>query len=73
MIEEIRTAVHEAAGQKRKIAMFHFQVLKHASKLQHFNPSEFCAAISVPETYQTEFRKMISLARLMHDEGVAIK
>ena len=73
IIEEILKAVHEAAAEKHKIAMFHFQVLKHASELQHMNPREFCQEISVPETYQTEFRNMISLAELMRAQGVTLK
>lgn len=73
MIEEIRKAVHDAAAGKHKIAMFHFQVLKHASELKHLDPRQFCQEIAVPETYQTEFRKMISLDQLMREKGVSLK
>ena len=73
MIEEIKKAVHEAAAGKHKIAMFHFQVLKHASELRQMDPRQFCKEIAVPETYQTEFRKMISLEQLMRVEGFSLR
>lgn len=72
MIEEIKKAVHEAARGNQKIAMFHFQVLKNADALQGFDPAAFCRDLKVPETYQTEFRKMLSLARLMREQGVRL-
>ena len=73
MIGEIKKAVHEAASRKHKIAMFHFQVLKHASELKQVDPRQFCREIAVPESYQTEFRKMIRLDQLMRDEGVSLQ
>jgi hypothetical protein len=72
MIEEIRTAVHNASLENHKIAMFHYQVLTNAEMLREYNPIEFCHAIGVPESYQTEFRKMISLADMMHQMGTLI-
>jgi hypothetical protein len=72
MIEEIRKAVHDAALGNQKIAMFHFQVLKNADVLEGVDPEAFCRDINVPKTYQTEFRKMISLARVMREQGVQL-
>lgn len=72
MIEQIKKAVHEAAIENHKIAMFHFQVLVNATELEGMDPESFCKEIAVPTTYQTEFRKMLSLARLMKDQGVRI-
>ena len=69
MIEQIKAAVNSAAGNKRKIAMFHFQVLKNADELMGIDPTAFCKEVSVPETYAAEFRKMIALARLMKEQG----
>lgn len=57
----------------KKIAMFHYQVLIHAEELEGVDPVEFCKEIGVPETYATEFRKMLSLGSLMKDLGVTIK
>lgn len=70
MIEEIRRAVHNASLNNQKMAMFHFQVLKHASELDSLDPIAFCHDIDVTESYQTEFRKMLNLARIMRQEGV---
>jgi len=72
MVDNIRKAVHAAAGSNQKIAMFHFQVLKNAKELERLNPKAFCKEIQVPETYATEFTKMISLSRLMKEQGVTI-
>ena len=68
MIEEIKAAVHGAAGTNQKIAMFHFQILKNADELAGIDPKGFCREVSVPETYATEFTKMIALARLMKEQ-----
>ena len=71
-IEQIKAAVHRAAGKNQKIAMFHFQVLKNADGLADVDPKGFCKELSVPETYAIEFRKMIALARLMKEQGTKI-
>jgi hypothetical protein len=71
-IEEIKNAVHNAAGKKQKIAMFHLQILKHADALDGMNAKALCKELAVPETYATEFTKMLSLAKLMKEEGLRI-
>lgn len=72
VIEQIKAAVHRAAGEKQKIAMFHFQVLKNADELASIDPKGFSKEVSVPETYATEFTKMIALARLMKEQGAKL-
>jgi hypothetical protein len=72
VIDDIKKAVHAAAGSNQKIAMFHFQVLKHAKELEGLNAKAFCEEIGVPVTYGTEFTKMISLSRLMKEQGVKL-
>jgi len=72
VINDIKNAVHAAVGSNQKIAMFHFQVLKNAKELQALNAKAFCTEIGVPQTYATEFTKMISLARLMSERGVKL-
>jgi hypothetical protein len=72
MIDQIKTAILSAVGKNQKIAMFHFQVLKNADELAGVDPKGFCKEISVPETYVTEFRKMIALARLMKEQGTKL-
>lgn len=60
MVEQIRAAIHDAAGNNQKIAMFHVQILKNADELAAIDPKGFCKEVSVPETYATEFTKMIA-------------
>ena len=70
MIKHIRNAIRIAADNDQKMAMFHFLVLKNAKELDGMKPEAFCTEVGVPLSYQTEFRKMLSLARLMDDLGV---
>jgi hypothetical protein len=72
VIEQIKAAVHRAAGKNQKIAMFHFQVLKNADELVGIDPKRFCKEVSVPETYATEFTKMIALARLIKEQQACL-
>jgi hypothetical protein len=72
VIEEIRQAVRDAALGKQKIAMFHFQVLKNAAALEGVDSAAFCREIGVPDTYKTEFTKMLGLARVMRQRGVRL-
>lgn len=72
MIDEIKKAVHDAALGNQKIAMFHLQVLKNAAALEGLDAETFCLEIGVPRTYQTEFRKMLSLARIMRQQGLRL-
>lgn len=72
MFDEIRQEIHKAAAEDQKVAMLHFQVLKHARQLATTDPKEFCRMVNVPEAYATEFRKMLSLARLMEQLGVRL-
>ena len=72
MIKEISSKVHEAEKSGQKIAMFHYQVLVNAKELKGFDPVQFCKDIGVPESYATEFRKMISLSNLMGEMGTKI-
>lgn len=69
MIEEIRQRIHEAEIDGHKTAMFHYQVLVHARELINVDAVEFCNAVGVPESYSTEFRKMLSLARIIQEQG----
>jgi len=72
MIEEIKKAVHDAALGNQKIAMFHFQILKNAAAMENVNAETFCREIGVPDTYKTEFNKMLSLSRVMRQQGVRL-
>jgi hypothetical protein len=39
VIEQIKAAVHGAAEENQKTAMFHFQVLKNADELAGLDPN----------------------------------
>jgi hypothetical protein len=73
IIKEIADAVCEAEKEGKKIAMFHYQVLTHAEELSGVDALEFCKEIKVPESYAIEYRKMLSLARLLKEQGATIK
>jgi len=72
MIEEIRNAVKTAALRNQKLAMFHYQVVKNAALLENIDPVSFCRDVGVPESYKTEFRQMLSLARVMREQGTRL-
>jgi hypothetical protein len=72
VIDEIAIKVRDAALSGQKIAMFHYQVLVNAEELISIDPTAFCKKVGVPESFATEFRKMLSLARLMKEQGVKV-
>jgi hypothetical protein len=72
VIEQIKDAVHIAAGNNQKLAMFHFQVLKNADELKGIDPKDFCREISVPTHYATEFTQMMALSRLLREQGIKL-
>jgi len=72
IVQAIADAIHEAERENKKIAMFHFQVLIHANELRGVDAVEFCKEIKVPASYATEYRKMLSLAALMEEQGATI-
>lgn len=72
MFEEIAREIHLAATDGHKTAMLHFLVLKHAHHLANVDATEFCRLVGIQESYATEFRKMLSLARLLERQGASI-
>ena len=73
LMDEIAREVQEAERKKKKIAMFHYQVLIHADELRGVDAIDFCREINVPTSYAIEYKKMLSLAELMRDQGMIIK
>lgn len=72
MITQMAKKIREAERGGQKIAMFHYLVLKNAEKLKGLDAVAFCRDVGVRESYATEFRKMISLAKLMKEQGSTI-
>lgn len=73
MLDDIRNAI-DSAAKGQKVATFNLQVLVHATELEGLEPEAFCRAVGVtPAGYKTEFRKMLKLARLMDERGLALR
>ena len=73
IIETIKLDLKKAAEERHKIAAFHSLVLLHADSLADYDPAEFCRVVEVPATYQTEFRKMLAVARHLDELGYSIQ
>lgn len=72
LIQDIKENIKSAIDDKKKIAMFHWQVLKNADFLKTYNPKQFCSDVDVPESYASEFSKMIRLAIIIDEQGYAL-
>jgi hypothetical protein len=72
VIEQIKTAVHQAAAQNQKIAMFDYQILTNAKALEGLKVETFCRDVGVPLSYHIEFRKMMALAKLLEELGAKV-
>jgi hypothetical protein len=73
LLDEIRAAVHIAAKENKKAAMIHSLVLIHAAELEAVEPVEFCRHIGIPESYRTEFQKMLAAPRVLAGLGYAVQ
>jgi len=72
-IEMIASKIKEGERLKRKIAVFHFQVLIHADEFRDVDAVQFCRDVGVRDSFATEFQKMLSLAQMIKDEGYVIQ
>lgn len=72
-IKKIAEKIKEAEIKKQKIAMFHFQALIHAEKFQGVDATQFCRDVGIRDSFATEFRKMMSLAQIIKEEGYVLK
>jgi hypothetical protein len=72
-IESIRLAIQEAAKTRQKMAAFHSQVLLHAESLEYSDAVEFCRNVAVTPAYESEFKKMLSAARMLSELGYSIQ
>ena len=71
-VNEIAEKIKEAEKRNKKIAMFHFQSLINAKEFQGVDATQFCRDVGMRDSFATEFRKMISLARIMNEMGAKI-
>lgn len=72
IVKTIMDEVHKAEKENKKIAMFHYQILIHADELRGMDAVHFCREIKVPVSYAIEYRKMLSLATMMKEQGSII-
>lgn len=72
MYEEIAKQIKVASYARNKIGMFHYQVLLHAHELLDVDPHEFCREVRVPDSFSTEFSKMLKVAKTMKQQGTEI-
>jgi hypothetical protein len=72
MYDEIAREIREAAQERNKIGMFHYQVLINAKQLEDVNPTDFCRAVGVPDSYTVEFQKMLRVAKTIEAHGKKI-
>mgnify|MGYP003352858572 CR=1 FL=1 len=71
MIAALSGEPAELVGEAADL-LFHLMVLQHAFDLKDQDPVAFCRAIDVPESFATEFRKMIALRRLMREQSIGL-
>ncbi|GAB1458089.1 hypothetical protein MASR2M48_33970 [Spirochaetota bacterium] len=69
IIQDIQGSIKSAINEKKKIAMFHWQVLKNADYLGTYDPEKFCTDIDVPKSYAVEFQKMLRLSKIINEQG----
>ncbi len=72
LIDSIKSELESAALQSRKVTTFHFQVLKHASELEHIDKYEFCEMVGMKESFIAEFDKMMRLSRYLKGQDIVL-
>lgn len=66
----IKSEVASAALAKKTDAVNMYLVVKYAKELQDIDPVEFALAIGRKESYATEFRKGLNLAKVITERGL---
>ena len=67
--KSIKSAIN-GSPRNAYVVELHAQILKYAARLQNTNGKEFCAALEIPESYGTEFSKMMKLAQRLENTGL---
>jgi hypothetical protein len=70
LLAHIKSEVEKAAASKNKDAVNMYLVVKYAEDLQGIDPVEFSSAIGRNDSYATEFRKGLKLAKIISERGL---
>jgi len=70
LLAYIRDEVAKAALEKNKDAVNMFLVVKYAEQLKDLDPIYAVNAIGRNDSYATEFRKGIKLAKIIEERGL---
>jgi hypothetical protein len=72
LIDEFKSALATAGGERQKTAIFHSMVLIHADELEDRDELDFCRRVGIEDVWKIEFRKMILAARMLRELGFQI-
>ena len=70
LLAYIKDEVVKATPEKNKDAVNMHLVVKHAEELKDIDPIDFVTAIGRKDSYATEFRKGIKLAKVIKEKGL---
>ena len=73
IIQYIKAEVEKAAIDRNKDAVNMYLVVKYAEQLMNIDPIEFALSIGRNESYATEFRKGLNLAKVISERGLMYK
>lgn len=69
LLSHIKQEVAFAASTKNKDAVNMYLVVTYVDQLRDIDPIDFAKAIGCKESYTTEFRKGLNLAKVIADRG----
>ena len=70
LLAYIKDEVAKAIPEKNKDSVNMYLVVKHAEELKDIDPRDFVTAIGRKDSYVTEFRKGIKLAKIIKEKGL---
>jgi len=70
LLSYIKNEVAKAEQNRNKDAVNMYLVIKYADQLIDIDPIEFASIIGRKESYATEFRKGLNLAKIINERGL---
>lgn len=71
-IDEMKAEIERGYREGNMTARFHLLVLQNPELVRHMGKAEFCKAVGVKESYDTNAQDMLKLAELMEQKGLVI-